>query len=136
MPDYVYHRWHGSLLALAYLIIAVVFNTIFARKLPMIEGIFVICYILGVLIMIPLWILSPRKGGGSPLIDFYNPSGWSSNGIATMVGSIAPVSSLIGFDCSVHMSEEAVDSSFTVPVTLLVGYTSNVLLGFFVLMSW
>jgi amino acid transporter len=120
----------------------------------MIEGIFVLCHILGIVIMIPLWIMSPLREGGSPLVDFYNPNGWSSNGVATMVGSIAPIGSLIGFDCSVHMcmfdplkfsyffsricriAEEAKDSSRTVPVTLLVGYTTNVLLGFFVLITW
>jgi hypothetical protein len=69
----------------------------------MAEGIFVIIHILGICIMIPLWILSPRREGGSPLVDFYNPSGWVSSGVATLVGSNAPISALIGFDCSVHM---------------------------------
>jgi choline transport protein len=103
IPDYVFHRWHGSLIALAYLILAVIFNTLLARKLPMIEGVFVICHILGIVIMIPLLVYSPRREGGSPLVDFYNPSGWASNGLATMVGSVGPVTCLIGFDCSVHM---------------------------------
>jgi len=39
---------------------------------------------------------------------------------------------LIGFDCSVHMAEEAKDSSRTVPLSLLTGYTVNVVLGLFV----
>jgi choline transport protein len=103
IPDYVFHRWHGTLLTLAFLLIAVIFNTLLARKLPIIEGIFVFCHVLGVLIFIPLWILAPRREGGSPLIDFYNASGWATYGAATMVGVIAPISALIGFDCSVHM---------------------------------
>jgi len=42
---------------------------------------------------------------------------------------------LIGFDCSIHMTEETKDSSRTVPHTLLIGYASNVLLGFFSIMA-
>ena len=66
------------------------------------EGIFVVCHIVGFVIVIPLWILSPRSEGGSPLVDFYNPA-WVSYGLATLVGSVGPTASLIGFDCSVHM---------------------------------
>jgi amino acid transporter len=102
-PDYHYHTWHGSLLALAYLIIVVIFNTFLARKLPMLECIFVFIHIVGILIFIPLLILSPRREGGSPLVDFYNPGGWISNGVATMIGGASPITALIGFDCSVHM---------------------------------
>jgi amino acid transporter len=128
-------NWHGSLITLALICICIIFNTILARKLPLVEGIFVFLHILGVVMIIPLWIMSPRREGGSPIVDFYNPSGWTSNGIATLVGLTGPITALIGFDCSVHMAEEAKDSSRTVPVTLLVGYTVNVALGFLVLMA-
>jgi hypothetical protein len=103
MPDYVYKRWQGSLLFIAFLFIAVLFNTVLARRLPLVEGIFVFIHILGILIFIPLWILSPRQVGGSPLIEFYNPNGWMSNGVATFVGVVPVVGALTGFDCSVHM---------------------------------
>jgi choline transport protein len=102
--DYIYHRWHGSLIGLAYLIFAITSNTLLARKLPLIEAIFVFFHILGIAIIIPLWALSPRAAGGSPLVDFNSPlSGWESNGIATLIGSATPIAALIGFDCSVHM---------------------------------
>jgi hypothetical protein len=107
-------------------------------------------------------VLSEKAHGSSPLTEFYNPGGWASNGLATMIGSAGPLTALIGFDCSVHMcmsirpltfwsllvpfsslylhiyfiAEEAKDSSRTVPVTLLFGYFSNVLLGLFVLLAW
>jgi hypothetical protein len=69
----------------------------------MIEGLFVLLHILGVLMFVPLWILSPRRIGGSPITEFYNPNGWISNGVATWAGINSPISGLIGFDCSVHM---------------------------------
>ena len=86
-----------------FLFMAVFCNTILAKRLPLIESVFVFCHIFGVLIFIPLWILIPRRGGSSPLITFYNPSGWISNGVATWAGINAPTTALIGFDCSVHM---------------------------------
>jgi hypothetical protein len=103
MPNYTFERWHGSLLGLAFLVLGITFNTILARRLPMVEGLFVFCHILGVVIFVPLWVLSPRREGGSPLVEFYNPSGWISNGVATLVSINAPITTLIGFDCSVHM---------------------------------
>jgi amino acid transporter len=103
-PDtYVPKQWQGSLLVLAILFIAVIFNTLLARKLPVVEAIFVFAHIIGILIFIPLLVLSSKRGGGSPLTEFYNPGGWSSDGLATMIGTVGPIAALIGFDCSVHM---------------------------------
>ena len=100
---YGFERWHGSLLTLAFLAIAILFNTFLARKLPLVEVLFVFCHILGVVIFIPLLVLSPKREGGSPLVEFYNAGGWSTIGLATMVGTLSPTSALIGFDCSIHM---------------------------------
>ena len=69
----------------------------------MVEGLLVILHILGILILIPLWIWSPRRDGGSPLVGFHNGGEWTSNGLSTLVGTVGPVAALIGFDCSVHM---------------------------------
>jgi amino acid transporter len=103
IPTYDYHRWHGSLLTLAFMFFSVIFNTFLARRLPLVESILVWCHILGVIIFIPLIALS-KKTEGQPIIDFYDASGWSSNGVATLVGISGPITSLIGFDCSIHMS--------------------------------
>jgi len=123
------------LLAIATMLIAVMFNTILAKRLPLVEGFLVVIHVLGVFVFIPVLALAPKTQGGSPLTEFYNPGGWSSDGLATMVGSVAAITALIGFDCSIHRSEEAKDSSKAVPYTLLFGYTLNVVLGFFALMT-
>ena len=110
IESYNFQRWQGSLLTLLFIIVAIVFNTLLARKLPMVEVIVVILHILGIFIFIPLWVLSPtREAGGSPLIDFYNGGGWSSNGLSSMIGTVGPVAALIGFDCSVHMGILSLD---------------------------
>jgi hypothetical protein len=94
---------HSTLLALAITVVAVIFNTALARKLPMIEGVLVFLHILGVLVVIPLWALLPVRKGAGPLVEFYNPNEWSSDGVATWVGMVASSAALVGFDCNVHM---------------------------------
>jgi hypothetical protein len=139
---------------LAFILIAIVFNTVLANRLPTVEWVFAVCHVLGVVVFVPLLAMGTITKGSDPVVDFYNSSGWSSNGLATMVGAAAPITALIGFDCSVHMgmlnhviilgyfltyfrlAEEAKDSSRTVPVTLLTGYTVNVALGLFAAFAW
>jgi choline transport protein len=97
------HAWHGTLLTIAFLAIAVTFNTLFVRKLPLVEAALGILHVLGIFILVPLWIKAPKRDGGSPIIEFYNQNGWASNGLATLIGTVAPAASLTGLDCSVHM---------------------------------
>ena len=103
IPHYNFQRWHGTLLSIAVVSVAIIFNTVLARKLPLIEGLLVFSHVLGVVIVIPLLVLAPRRTGGSPLIEFWNPNGWKSDGVASLIGMLSTVISLIGFDCSVHM---------------------------------
>jgi amino acid transporter len=135
-PNYVPKGWHGSLLTIAFICISVLCNTFLARRLPMMESILIFIHILGIVIFIPVWVLAPRQEGGAVLTEFYNPNGWMSSGVAFMVGMTGPITALIGFDCSIHMAEEAKDSSRIVPRTLLIGYVINGVLGFFALITW
>jgi amino acid transporter len=103
LPNYKPQAWHGTLLCIAIIFIAIIFNTYMARKLPLVEGLLVFSHILGVVIIIPLLILAPRRAGGAPLVEFWNPNGWSSDGVATLIGLLPVALSLVGFDCSIHM---------------------------------
>lgn len=110
IKTYVFQRWHGSLLTIAFVFFSVIFNTFFTRKLPMFEGVLVFIHIMGIVVFVPLWILLPRAEGGWPLVEFFNLPGWSSNGLAMLVGISGPITSLIGFDCSIHMSKSHLSS--------------------------
>lgn len=46
-----------------------------------------------------------RNSGRVALLDFYNGGGWSSVGLATMIGLLTPLGSMLGFDCAVHMGK-------------------------------
>jgi amino acid transporter len=67
------------------------------------ETVLIFVHILGIVIFLPVWALSPRTEGSSPLTEFYNPNGWMSNGVAVMVGMTGPITALIGFDSAIHM---------------------------------
>lgn len=54
-------------------------------------------------IIIPLWVLAPISDAHDVFTTFNNGGGWSSTGVAVMVGMGGVVPSLAGFDCAVHM---------------------------------
>lgn len=104
-PDYNPQRWQGTLIVIAVAIVCCVFNTFLAKKLPLVEGTVLILHVLGFFaIMIPLWILAPRTPASTVFTQFENP-GWSSNGLACLVGILTPTVSLLGSDAATHMSE-------------------------------
>jgi len=135
LPNYVFHNWHGTLLVIGIAIIAITFNTILAKKLPLIESLLVILHLLGVVLVIPLWALSPLRKGGSVFTEYNNGGGWSSTGLSTIVGMLPVFLALTGLDCSVHMAEEIRDSSRNLPISILTGFFINAFLGLFVILT-
>lgn len=104
VKDYVWHPYHGTLLTIAAITFSIAFNTVLARKLPLIEGIVLILHLAGLFaIIIPLWVMAPRANARTALLDFTNYGGWPSTGLSAMIGLTAPLSVQIGYDCSVHM---------------------------------
>lgn len=102
--DYVYEPFHATLLSIGVVTFSVVFNTSLAERLPLIEGIILIFHLIGFfVIIIPLWVMGPRGDPNTVLLKFTNDGGWSSKGLAAMVGLTSPMSVLIGYDCSVHL---------------------------------
>jgi choline transport protein len=105
---YEYKSWHGTLLVIAVVSFSIIFNTSLATRLPLIEIIGLIIHVIGFLgIIIPLWVMGPRGNAADVLLKFTNNGGWPSTGLSAMIGLTVPFSSLLGFDCSVHMCREA-----------------------------
>jgi|SRR5271170_5115439 len=104
VSDYVWHNYHGTLLSIAIIAFAIIFNTVLAVQLPLVEGTVLILHLAGFFaIIIPLWVMAPRANPYEALFGFSNNGGWSSTGLSAMIGLITPLSCLIGYDCSVHM---------------------------------
>jgi len=94
-PTYIPENWHGTLLVIALTAFCIIFNTFLAKKLPMVEGMVLIVHLLGFFaVLVPLWVLAPRSSPKDVFTGFSNFGGWSSTGLAFMVGLLAPVYTL------------------------------------------
>ncbi|KAJ9645999.1 hypothetical protein H2199_003042 [Coniosporium tulheliwenetii] len=128
--SYSFQSWHGTLLVIGVTSFGIAFNTIFARRLPLVENILMVLHVLGWFpIALPLWILGPRADAKAVFTEYRNNGGWSTNGTSFLVGLNPLVISLLGFDCVAHMSEEIRDASRTVPVSIIWGKLLNAVFG-------
>jgi choline transport protein len=73
-------------------------------------------------------ILAPR--GGSETLTTFSSNGWSSPGVASLVGISAAIGDLIGADSSVHLSEELRNASWILPRSMIATALMNYVLGF------
>jgi amino acid transporter len=97
-------RWHGTMLVIGVSIFCVLFNVFLAKRLPLVEVLLLIIYVVGIFaVIIPLWILAPRASARAVFTEFSNVGGWSTTGTAVMIGMSGTIASLAGFDCVVHM---------------------------------
>jgi choline transport protein len=112
------------------------------------EGLILILHVVGWLaVVITLWVMAPRADAHTALLDFQNNGGWPTVGLSSMVGLLAPMAVLVGYDCSVHMcksakccvidleltmhvAEEIKDASVTLPRAIMGSVLVNVTLVF------
>ncbi|KAL4970753.1 putative GABA permease [Aspergillus stella-maris] len=135
-PSYAFERWHGTLLVVAITTFSILFNTFLAKNLPMVEALILIIHVVGLFaIIIPLWVLAPRNNAKAVFTEFNNGGGWNSDGTATLVGFSTTITSMIGYDCSVHMSEEIKDASRTLPNAMMAAVGVNAVLGFIMIIT-
>ena len=103
---YLPQRWHGTLLVIAVVMFCIVFNTLLAKKLPIVEAFILLIHIFGLLaIVIPLLVMAPKNDAKTALLTFNNGGNWPTMGVAFMVGLLTSLGSMMGFDCAVHMCE-------------------------------
>jgi choline transport protein len=101
-PNYTFEAWHATLLTIALMLFAVIFNSVLAVRLPLVEGCVLILHLAGFFaIFIPMWVLAPRANARDALLTFSSVGGWPSTGLSAMIGLTTPITALIGYDCSV-----------------------------------
>ncbi|THV43681.1 hypothetical protein BGAL_1123g00010 [Botrytis galanthina] len=137
VEDYVGQSYHGTLLTIAVLAFSVIFNTSMSSHLPMIESFMLVLHVFGMpAITISLWILTPSLSHASNvLLDFTNEGGWPSKGLSAMIGLTVPFGALVGFDCSIHMSEEIQDASIAIPRAIMWSIAPNAAMTFFMILT-
>ena len=86
-PDYRPKLWHGALLCYAVLLVCVFINTLAGTKLPRIEIVLLVVYILSFFgIVVPLVYLAPHGNTHDVFATFVNGGGWSTEGLSFFVG--------------------------------------------------
>ena len=96
-PNYVFQRWHGTLLFYAIIALSLFVNTYLARLLPMIESAILIIHVIGFFcILIPLVYLAPHGSAASVFQQLNNGGGWSTNGLSFFVGLTTSMFAFIG----------------------------------------
>ncbi|KAL8637015.1 MAG: hypothetical protein Q9228_005668 [Teloschistes exilis] len=130
-PNYEPQQWHGTLLVIAAVAIAVVVNISLSKALPVAEYLILALHILGLFaIVIPLLVMAPKNDARTALLQVTNNGDWATTGTSFMVGLLTALASMMGFDCAVHMSEEVKDASETLPKAILWGAGLNAVLGY------
>lgn len=129
--------WHIVLLTVAILCFVVFFNTVLSRRLPGIEGVIFILYLLGfVAFLIVLFVMGDRSTAEKVFTEFQDNAGWGSIGTACFVSISGPVITVIGSDSAVHLAEELKDASRQLPKAMLCMALTNYFLGFVMLLAF
>ena len=113
-PQYVFERWHGTLLFYAIIALSLFINTFLARILPQIESLIMVIHVLGFFcIMIPLVYLAPHGTASDVFQTFTNGGGWSTDGVSFFVGLSTGMFAFIGIDAATHMGKQSRGCSLT-----------------------
>lgn len=130
-PSYVPTGWETVGITIFVCITATVFNIFFRPKVPSIEVVVLLAYIIMFIVLIAIFfgVNAPSNLDGHLLVDIQDNSGWGSSAGACFVGISGPVITLIGSDSGVHLAEEVKDSSKTTPRAILSVPLINYFLG-------
>ena len=102
-PNYNPKLWHGTLLCYAVLLVCVVINTLAGTKLPRIEIVLLVVYILSFFgIIVPLVYLAPHGNAHDVFATFLNLGGWDTQALSFFVGLSGNAFAFLG---KLHYSE-------------------------------
>ncbi|KAK3722150.1 hypothetical protein LTR37_002583 [Vermiconidia calcicola] len=126
---YQIQSWHTTLLTIGIVTFCTLFNIFLTVRLPLTEAIVLILHIVGVfVVIIPLWVTAPRGNTHDTIFRWEDNAGWGNVRLASTIGIVPMIGMLIGYDCSVHMSEEVQDASRTVPNVIMCAVAGNAVL--------
>ncbi|RAR13712.1 amino acid transporter [Stemphylium lycopersici] len=131
-PDYVFERWHGTMIYWAFLALATLINIFAIKSLNWIlHATFVLHVSLWVLLVVVICVVSPTKHSAEWVFTtFINESGWSSDGVAFSIGLLSSTYVLAGYDSATHLTEEIWNPEQNVPRAMLYSIIINGLMGF------
>ena len=93
--DHGFEPWHGTLLNLTIIILAVIFDTMLSVALLNVEGMVLVLHVLGfVAILISLVYLAPHSAPSEVFTVFLDSDDWGLQALSFFIGPKAPWSYL------------------------------------------
>ncbi|RGP78393.1 hypothetical protein FLONG3_3529 [Fusarium longipes] len=131
-PEYVFERWHGTMLFWAVLIGAAAICILCSNALPLIEKLTLVIHVgFFIIIIITMAVVSPTKHTPEFVFTkFENNSGWANDAVAWSIGLLSSCYVLIGYDGATHLSEEMEKAETGVPRAMVGCILINWPLGF------
>jgi choline transport protein len=132
-PNYQLEHWHQYLIYVALVWVAMAFNILPSRLIPLLNKLF---FVLSALTLsattITLFAVARNSHSLGKFIftDTTNESGWSSDGWAFMLAIGNAVYSYLGSDCGAHMCEEISNPGKNVPKVILVPLAMGLITAF------
>lgn len=97
--NYAFPAYQGTLLAILMVIIAYVCNVYGAKTLPYWQNVGMALHILAYFAyIVPIWVNAPVATHSQVWLEFDNSGGWSSMGLALLVGQLTGISEQCGID--------------------------------------
>ena len=97
--NYAFPSWHGTLLAIGAMLVAYTVNVYGAKALPKWQiAVFVVHIGAYFGYLVPVWINAPKASHEQVWSTFENGGGWSSIGLAVLVGQLSGISQQTGID--------------------------------------
>lgn len=131
-PSYVPERWHTTLIIFALMLFQLFMNLYGWRLIPMLEVAAGVLHVaLFVIFIAVLLAMAPKQSAEFVFVQSMPPSsGWTNSFVAWNLGLITPVWGFVGFDGTIHMSEEVRSSRHAVPRAVFWTIVLNGLLVF------
>jgi amino acid transporter len=116
-PDYVYQRWHTSLIVIALTTCFLAINVLGSRWLHRFTFLGITLHISGYVTIIVYLLVKvhPKNSASYVFADLTNLSGWKSDGVAWSVGLMSSAVAFINWDSATHMAEEMKNASRDLP---------------------
>lgn len=91
-PSYEGTAWQGTLLTFAMTAILFVVNVWGSNELPLFQTVLFVVHVVGMIVVVVVFaVCSPHVSGKAVFTQFTNEGGWSSMGLALMIGQISAI---------------------------------------------
>lgn len=106
IPDYAFPNWHGTILAIATIVICVIANIYGGKIIPYWQNAaFAVSIVVYIAFLSVVWVNGPTASSHQVWGDWKSSAGWPSIGLAVMVGQLPALTAFTGVDTvrSVHI---------------------------------